>query len=108
MQTGLDGPGGKRCLTGLDLRQHLRTPRDATRDHHLGCSSRRAKSRSWLDAEVALEELGACLHATHRSVGIARRTQAANEQDMGVLVVWVEADEFRGVMCRVGGPAARQ
>ena len=73
VETGFDRAGGERRLAGLDLRPHRRSPRDASRNRHLGGGSRRAKSSSRLDAQLASEELGACLDVTRRSLGIARR-----------------------------------
>jgi hypothetical protein len=83
VQTGLAGAGGERGLTGLDLGHHLRAPRNATRSDHLRCDSGRAKRRGWLDAKVALEELGACLHLAHRGLGIACRTRQRTSSTWG-------------------------
>ena len=108
VETGFDRAGGERGLAGLDLRPHCRAPRDTSHNRHLGGGSRRAKSSSRLDAQLASEELGACLDVTRRSLGIARDTQAADEQDVGVLLVGVEPYELRGVMRRVGGLSSRE
>jgi hypothetical protein len=41
-------------------------------------------------------------------LGIARRAKTADEKDVGVLIVGVEANEFRGMTSRAQGFAARE
>jgi hypothetical protein len=92
VETGLDRAGGKCRLAGLDLCQHCRTPRHARRYRHLRRGSRRVERRTRFGPQLGPEELGACLHATRCSREIARCSQAANEQDVCILLVGVEPD----------------
>lgn len=77
---------------------HVRAPRDAAGDRHLGGDGRCTKRGGWLDAELSLEELGGHLHLTRRGIRVARCTQTPDQEDMGVLVVGVEPNELGGVV----------
>ena len=103
VETGFDRAGSERRLTRLDLRTYCRPPRNAALKRDLGGVGGCAKRSGRIDAQLASEELGAHRDVTRRSLGISPDTEAADEQDMRVLLVGVEPDEFGGMLGGAGG-----
>ena len=108
LHAGLDRPGGEGRLAGLDLRQHRGSPGDARLGRNLGRDGRRAQSRARLASELGAEALRAGLDVTRGRLVVAGRAQAADEEDVGVLVVRVEPDELRRVPGRALGLSASE
>jgi hypothetical protein len=108
LDAGFDGSGSERSLAGFDLREDGRSSGDARRRRHFGRDGRGTKSGTRVDAKLASEEIRARFHLLNDCLGIARRAKTADEKDVGVLLVGVEANEFRGMTSRARGFAARE
>jgi hypothetical protein len=74
----------------------------------LRCDGRGAKSGARVDAELSFEEIRARLYPLDSRLGIARRAKTTDEEDVGVLLVGVEANKLRGMMSCADGFAARE
>ncbi len=101
----LDGSRAERRLARLDLRKHGGSPRDADLRsfRHRG---RGAERGGRVDAQLAEQERCRRRRPALGRFVITRDVQAANEEDVGVLVIRAHAHELRSVAGRLLGLAA--
>ena len=103
---GLGGAGVHGGQAGLDEDVHRRRPGDARPDRGERLRGRRGEGRARLDPELQPKQLGAGRHLALRGVGVAGGPQAADEEDVRVLVVRIQPHEVGGVVPGPGGVAA--
>ena len=108
LNAGLDRAGGERGLARLNLHLDRCSAGDTCLVSRLRSLRGGAQRGARIDAQLAAEELRTGLHSPRRARLVARGIQAADEQDVGVLVEGDELHELSGMTRRAIDLAARE